>query len=155
MRDVWESKYPIREILKQDFHKNVFLKKLLEIPDCPNKIFWRGNFKSESDLAQLKFLVVVGSRNLSTYGKDVIKFLIEGLRGSPVCIISGLALGADSEAHKNAIKNNLWTIVVPGSGIKENVLYPRSNTKLGKEILEHSGLFLNEFEPDFPASFDN
>jgi len=78
--------------------------------------------------------------------------LIEGLKGENICIISGMAIGCDSEAHIAALNNNLWTMVVPGSGINEEVMYPSTNKKLGNDILENGGLFMNEFEPDFVAT---
>lgn len=152
MKSNWSKEYPITCIEKKDFNNNFLLRRLLEIPDCPEKIFFRGNMENNESLEKFKFLAVVGSRSLSTYGKDVIKFLLEGLIGENICVISGLAMGADSEAHTQAMKNNLWTIVVPGSGINEDVLYPATNKKLANEILEKNGLFLNEFEPEFKST---
>jgi DNA processing protein len=148
----WNKKYPITKIEKKDFHKNALLKRLLEIPDCPEQIFWRGNMPTNSILEKTKFLTVVGSRAISSYGKDAIKTLFEGLKGENICIISGMAIGADSEAHIAALNSNLWTIVVPGSGINEDVIYPRTNTKLANHILENNGVLLNEFEPDFVST---
>ncbi len=152
MSNNWNTKWPVQKIEKKDFHKNFLFKRLLEIPDCPEQINFRGTMPSEATLAKTKFLVVVGSRAISNYGKDALKSLIEGLKGENICIISGMAIGADSEAHIAALNNNLWTIVVPGSGINEDVLYPRTNTKLANHILENGGLFLNEFDPDFVAT---
>jgi DNA processing protein len=148
----WNKKYPVKTIEKKDFDKNSLLKRLLEIPDCPEKINFRGNMPSNSTLEKTKFLTVVGSRAISSYGKDAIKTLFEGLKGENICVISGMAIGCDSEAHTAALNNNLWTVVVPGSGINEDIIYPRTNTKLANHILENSGVLMNEFEPDFVST---
>jgi DNA processing protein len=141
--------FPIQKISKLEFHKNSLLKRLLELPDkIPENIYFKGSFPDENT----KYLAIVGSRNISTYGKDVLDFLFKDLQGYNICIISGLATGVDSRAHELALKYNLKTISVPGSGIDEKVLYPSTNRKLMQNILESGGLVLNEFEPDFKAT---
>ena len=65
--------------------------------------------------------------------------------------MSGLALGIDSLAHEATLKNNLYTLVIPGGGIDDSVLYPASHKKLAKRILEAGGGFISEFEPTFRA----
>ncbi len=144
----WDKDFPILKIDKKDFYKYPLLKKLNEIADPPKQIYYRGTFPGE----QYKFLAVVGSRSVTNYGKDALKFLIEGLAGFNVCIISGLAMGIDSEAHKQALKNNLPTISVPGSGISPEILYPKLNQQLAEDILLSGGLLMNEFEPDFKST---
>jgi DNA processing protein len=133
----------IRELSKKDFPK-----RLLEIPDQPKKLFIRGELPPE----EYKWLCVVGSRKYSNYGKEACEKLIAGLRGYPVIIVSGLALGMDSIAHRAALAAGLKTVAVPGSGIDDSVLYPSSNRELAKKILENGGCVLSEFEPDFRAT---
>ena len=53
---------------------------------------------------EYKILSIIGSRKFTSYGKDVCESLIESLKGFPIVIISGLALGIDSIAHESAIK---------------------------------------------------
>lgn len=130
--------FPIKKIDKDDFPES-----LLEIPQVPKQLFIRGNFP----LRDLVLLSVVGSRKYTSYGKDACKKLIEGLRGYPVCIVSGLALGIDSIAHETALSVGLKTIAIPGSGLEENVIYPKSNLNLAKRILENGGCLISEFEP--------
>jgi DNA processing protein len=77
--------------------------------------------------------------------------IIKGLKGEAVTIVSGLALGIDSIAHKTAIEVGLQTIAVPGSGLDESVLYPRSHIELAQEIIKSGGGLLSEYE-DFFAS---
>lgn len=122
---------------------------LQEIPDAPKQLYLRGVFP---DPSVYKFLTIIGSRKHTTYGKQVCEHLIEGLRGYPIVIVSGLALGIDSIAHKTAIKNNLFTVAVPGSGLDDTVLYPATNRGLAHNILTAGGCLLSEYEPNFKAT---
>jgi DNA processing protein len=121
---------------------------LREIPDRPKQLYLRGTLPP----AEHKWLAVVGSRACTEYGRRVCRYLIEGLRGYPVVIVSGLAYGIDAEAHRNALDAGLATIGVPGSGLDWNVLYPRANVALAREILEHGGALLSEEEPSQRAA---
>ncbi len=122
--------------------------RLKEISDPPKKLFIQGNFPDE----EMKFLTVVGSRRHSVYGKMVCQKLIEKLAGYPVVIISGMALGIDAIAHESALRAGLKTIAVPGSGLDPKVLYPKTNWKLSRKILEAGGCLLSEFEPNYKAT---
>lgn len=135
--------FPIREIGPEAFPPL-----LNEIPDPPTSLTYRG----ELPPPDLKLLAVVGSRNYTTYGKQVVDHLIRGLRGYPVGIVSGMALGIDSLAHRAALDANLYTLAVPGGGLNDDVLYPRSHVRLAREILASGGGLLSEFEPHFKAT---
>ncbi|MDB5238160.1 MAG: protecting protein DprA [Candidatus Kaiserbacteria bacterium] len=121
---------------------------LQEIPDRPKQLYVRGSLPSYEH----KWLAVVGSRACTDYGRRVCKYLIDGLRGYPVVIVSGLAYGIDAEAHRNALDAGLPTVGVPGSGLDWNILYPRANVALAKEILEKGGALLSEEKPDMKAT---
>lgn len=121
---------------------------LREITDPPTQLYVRGVLPS----SDLKLLAVVGSRAVSTYGREVTKSLIEGLRGYPIGIVSGLAIGTDALAHESALTAGLYTLAIPGSGLNDSVLYPASNRMLAKKILEAGGGLLSEFEPEFKAT---
>ncbi len=126
---------------------------LTEIPDPPKQLFIRGTYPKGTEL---KFLTVVGARKYTPYGKQVCEHLIHELKGYPVVIISGLALGIDGVAHRAALDAGLTTIAVPGSGLSDTVLYPRTHLQLAHDILEHNGALISEFEPDWkprPESF--
>jgi DNA protecting protein DprA len=140
--DIKSDKFQI--FYKKDFASHFLFKRFLEIPDCPEKIYVKGSMPGP----HMHTVAIVGSRALTSYGKDAVEKLVEGLAGYSVSVISGLALGTDAEAHKNALKNNLHTIAVPGSGLAHNVIYPRTNYDLAVKILESGGLLLSEFEPD-------
>ena len=121
---------------------------LREIPDCPEKLYIQGKLPNKNS----KILTVVGSRKYTPYGKDVCEKLISGLRGYDITIVSGLALGIDSIAHKSALEAGLKTIAVPGSGLDESVLYPSTHKNLALKILENGGTLISEFEPKFHAT---
>jgi len=127
---------------------NEFPKALLEIPEPPEKLYIRGELPSEDNI----FLTVVGSRRYTSYGKEACEKLIGGLKGYPVVIVSGLALGIDSIAHKKALEVGLTTVSFPGSGLSSAVLYPASNAKLADLIEKSGGCLLSEFESDFNAT---
>ena len=121
---------------------------LCEIPDTPKQLFVRGTLPPPDHA----WLAVVGSRALSPYGKQVCEYLIEGLRGYPIVVVSGLAYGTDALAHKTALDIGLPCVGVPGSGLDWNVLYPKAHVNLAREIVKGGGALLSEFEPDFKAT---
>ena len=121
---------------------------LSEIPEPPKQLWLRGTLP---DATEKKWLTVVGTRAYTPYGKAACEHLIKGLRGSPVVIVSGLALGIDAIAHKAALDAGLPTVAVPGSGLDYNVLYPRTNHSLGRAIIEADGAHLSEYDPTFRA----
>jgi len=135
--------YSIRELPTNEFPIG-----LTEIPDIPKQLYCAGTLPKEG----IKLLCVVGARKYSEYGKAVCESIISELRGFPISIVSGLALGIDSIAHKSALKNNLHTIAVPGSGLDPSSIYPSSHKQLAEEIVTAGGALLSEFEPTFKAT---
>jgi DNA processing protein len=125
-----------------------FPKRLREIPDRPKILYLRGQLPPED----YKYLCVVGSRKYTGYGKEACEKLIGGLRGYPVVIVSGLALGIDSIAHNAALSAGLKTIGVPGSGVDQSVLYPAISRLLAEKILAAGGGLISEFEPKQKAT---
>lgn len=123
--------------------------RLLEIHDAPKELFYQGTFPEGEDI---KYLAVVGSRKFTSYGETACQEIIKGLEGYPIVIVSGLALGIDTIAHKTALKTGLKTIAVPGSGLGDKVLYPRSNMALRDAILQAGGCMLSEFKEDFAVT---
>lgn len=128
--------------------KDAWPELLEHIPDPPKQLYLRGALAD----AEHKTLAVVGSRAASTYGKEVTRHLITGLRGYPITIVSGLAIGIDTCAHEAALEAGLHTVSVPGSGISDGILYPARNKRLAHRILESGGALLSEFAPDFRAT---
>jgi DNA processing protein len=129
-------------------NQNEFPKALLEIPQPPKTLYIRGNLPE----GNFTYLTVVGSRKYTSYGKEVCQKLIHGLRGYPIIIVSGLALGIDSIAHRSALNVGLPTIAFPGSGLDNFTIHPQTNVRLAEEIENSGGCLISEFEPDFKAT---
>ena len=122
---------------------------LREISDPPARIFVRGTLPAGE---HLRFLCVVGSRRYTSYGRTACETLIAALAGFPVVIVSGLALGIDSIAHRAALNAGLTTVAILGSGLGWDALYPRNHVALAREILERGGTLVSEFEEHFQAT---
>ncbi len=128
----------MQTLLREDFPGG-----LGELPQPPEKLWLMGTLPP----AGTKYLAVVGSRAMTRYGQEVCQKLIAGLAGYPISIVSGLALGVDTCAHKAALATGLHTIAFPGSGVDETVLYPRSNRSFSQELLKAGGALISEYEP--------
>lgn len=107
---------------------------LKEIYSPPPFLFVKGKLKDEDKVA----LAVVGSRKTTDYGRRATTEITEGVAKAGVTIVSGLALGLDTEAHKAALKANGRTIAVLANGLDR--IYPVSNTNLAKEIIENGAI---------------
>lgn len=118
------------------------------MPQPPKQLFIEGEFPSP----EFVYLTVVGSRRFSNYGKEVCEELISGLAGHPIAIVSGLAVGIDTIAHKAALKARLITLAFPGSGLDRSVIHPSSNKRLADEIVASGGALVAEYEPKMPAN---
>lgn len=125
-----------------------FPTQLAETPEPPKEL-WRVGELPGKDTT---LLTIVGARKHSAYGREACETLIAGLSGYDITIVSGLALGIDTIAHRAAIKAGLRTLAVPGSGLDPKVLYPRSNVRLAEEIVATGGALLSEFPPMTPAA---
>jgi DNA processing protein len=128
--------------------KEKFPKSLLEIPQPPSQLYVLGELPPED----YTYLCIVGSRKFTSYGKEACEKIIEGLKGYPIVIVSGLALGIDSISHRKAVSVGLKTMVFPGSGLSPSAMYPKTNARLAEEIVRDGGCLISEFEPDFKAT---
>ena len=117
---------------------------LKNIPDPPAILYYKGDF-SVCNLNRT--IAIVGSRRLSRNGQDALKKVMSGLVGTDLCIVSGLATGADTAAHRFALDNGLKTIGVIGGGMDN--LYPTSNKGLFDEIISGRGVVMSELYPTF------
>jgi DNA processing protein len=119
--------------------------RLLNCYDSPALLFYRGN----TDLNTSKIVGVVGTRNNSDYGKNICEEIVRDLSEQNILIVSGLAFGIDTIAHKTALKNNISTIGVLAHGL--DTLYPAQNKSLAKQMIEQGGLlteFMSGINPD-------
>lgn len=116
--------------------------KLNNIYDSPNVIYYKGE-----DLKEGISIAIVGSRKSTDYGKWACEKFTSELVEMGVTIISGLALGIDTIAHKTALDHNGKTVAVLGNGIDE--VYPKRNARLYESIFE-KGTLLSEFPVGTP-----
>ncbi len=120
---------------------------LKSIYDPPILLFIKGSLSTLSDSA----ISIVGTRHPTSYGQLVTDQFTEGLVRANFCIVSGLARGIDTIAHRTALKYNGKTAAVIGSGI--DIPYPPENKKLLQQIAEN-GIVISEFllgtAPDAP-----
>lgn len=121
---------------------------LLEIPQPPKALYMRGKLPPKDSI----YLAVVGSRKYTSYGRDICEKLIRGLKGYPIVIVSGLALGIDSIAHNVALESGLVTMSFPGSGLDNKVLHPQTNIRLAQKIVDSGGCLISELEPHWKAT---
>jgi len=128
--------------------KNKFPKALLEIPQPPADLWIIGELPTEN----LIYLCVVGSRKFTSYGREACEKIIAGLKGYPIAVVSGFAMGIDTIAHKKAMQVGLKTLVFPGSGLSAEAMYPKTNVRLMEEIVGNGGCLISEFEPTFKAT---
>lgn len=121
---------------------------LKEIYTPPFLIYIKGEL-TESDISSI---AIVGSRNGTDYGKRATFEIASDLGKAGVTVVSGLALGLDTEAHKGALSGGGRTIAVLANGL--NSIYPTSNTELGKNIIKN-GCLISEQPPEMPALRQN
>ena len=113
-------------------------RRLRDLGDPPPVLFTLGR----TDLLQKECVAVVGSRRATAYGRRVARALGAGLAGRGRCVVSGMAMGVDAEAHRGALPGR--TAAVLGSGV--DVVSPPRNAALYRAILQH-GVVVSEFPP--------
>lgn len=129
------KKYKITTLFITD---KEYPQRLLNCYDSPPLLYYKGN----ADLNSTRIIALVGTRNNNEYGKNICEKLIEELKNEDILIVSGLAFGIDTIAHKNSIKNNLMTVGVLAHGLDR--IYPAQNSALAKQMISCGGL-LTEF----------
>lgn len=117
---------------------------LKQISNPPMVLFYKGSI-NECNLERT--IAVVGSRRASDSSKQVLRKILLGLKNTDVTIISGMAEGIDTVAHRSAIDSGVKTIAVLGGGF--NNIFPKSNLRLYNEIINGNGAVITEYWPDF------
>ena len=120
--------------------------RLLEIYDPPAVLWVRGN----AGLLNRAGIAVVGTRQPTPYGAGMAEMLSRDLARRGVVVMSGMARGVDTCAHKGALEAGGATVAVWGTGI--DVIYPKENKKLAEQIVAQGGAIVSEFPlGTFPA----
>lgn len=125
---------------------------LSQIADAPKKLYYAG--EAPESWQDLPKVAIVGSRKMSEYGKVVTGKLAAELAAAGVTIISGLALGVDSEAHRATLDGGGLTVAVLPSPIER--IYPASHLQLAKRIIDNGGTLISEYgagQEVFPVNF--
>ena len=112
--------------------------RLREIYDPPPMLFVKGTLQAED----ARSVAIVGSRMATPYGRAIAEEVAGELAGRGICVVSGMARGIDSAAHRGALSKGGRTLAVLGCGV--DVLYPPENHRLREAIIE-GGVLLSEF----------
>ena len=123
--------------------------RLTECPDAPIILYYSGN----ADLNQAKVISIVGTRQITVYGQDLIRRFISELKKfcPQALIVSGLAYGVDINAHRQALENGYETVGVLAHGLDQ--IYPYRHRDTAAEMLNHGGLlteFMSQTNADKP-----
>lgn len=112
---------------------------LKEINQPPPVLYYRGSIEPQDELA----IAIVGTRNVTSYGRQLTKDTAAYLAGNGVTIVSGLARGVDAIAHQAALDIGGRTLAVLGSGV--DVIYPPEHRKLAEKIIRQGALISDYF----------
>ena len=122
---------------------------LRHIYDPPLVLYVRGNLPAFDE----KAVAVIGSRRVSRYGEEMTAMLAREAAAAGFTVVSGLAMGVDSIAHRAVVQASGVTVGVIGAGLLH--LHPKENIPLAREIIETGGAVMTEFPFDFPVSRQN
>ncbi|MDR3024251.1 DNA-processing protein DprA [Chryseobacterium sp.] len=111
---------------------------LNECNDAPAVLYQKGNIDDS-----ISKVSIVGTRNMTSYGRQFIEDFFEASQSSHYISVSGLALGVDKEVHEQSIIHQKPTIAVLAHGFQ--YLYPAKNRKLSEKILQEGGALITEF----------
>jgi len=117
---------------------------LLEIPSPPPVLYYEGSVDLAENQGERPMVGIVGTRNITDYGRRWARRLSRTLAQHGFTVVSGMAAGVDTEAHTACIEAGGRTLAVLGTGI--DVVYPRRNLKLCDRIQSH-GLILSDYPP--------
>ncbi len=129
------EKYGVRTLT---WHDDDFPSRLKEIYDCPPLLYVKGSLLPADEWC----LAVVGSRRASIYGRQVTDEIVADLARSNITIVSGLAKGIDTMAHRSALDAGGRSIAVFASGL--DTVYPHENTSLARS-LSQQGALISEY----------
>jgi len=136
----------IKEIKKININDKEYPSLLKLIPNPPTNLYYKGTI-----LPNKNCFAIVGARNCSIEGKQ-IAFEIAKELSKYFTIVSGLAMGIDSFSHIATIKERKRTIAVLGTGLNQNVMYPKENLELSEKIINTGGCLISEYSPETRGS---
>jgi len=131
------------------YYDDRYPKRLKQISGAPAQLYVRGKLPPVDEVCAV---AIVGARQSSIYGNNIANQLAYDLGRAGVVVISGMARGVDTSAHRGALKSESDTIAVLGCGV--DVVYPPENGEI-KRIIERHGAVISEYPPGTPAYATN
>ncbi len=122
--------------------------RLGECPDAPLALYYKGN----ADLNATRIISIVGTRNATAYGKSICAEFVKALYPYRVIVVSGLAYGIDSHAHRNALATGIPTVGVLGHGLDR--IYPTTNREMAAKMVDGGGLLTEFTSGTHPEKFN-
>ncbi|MBR1850960.1 MAG: DNA-processing protein DprA [Bacteroidales bacterium] len=110
-----------------------------ECEDCPTLVYTAGG----CDLNHEKTVGIVGTRRATEYGRDQAEKIVADLQAAGIVVVSGLAYGIDTVAHRSAVDRDIPTVAVLGHGLDR--IYPPENRTLAHQIVAHRGALMTEY----------
>ena len=126
------------------FQDDSYPKLLKEISNPPYMLYVKSVDGGTYDFNSSPLITIVGSRKYTNYGKQAAENFARELARAGIAVVSGLALGIDSFAHRGALEGGGKTIAVLGSSLEDQNIGPRTNFELSRDIME-SGALVSEF----------
>lgn len=128
-----------------EYASDSYPERLRYIENPPSRLYVKGNIDILNEIG----IAVIGSRTNTQYGEKMCKTFVKKLVEYDINIISGLALGIDSIAHKACLKNSGKTIAVLPSGLES--IYPSQHKELAQTIIDSGGVVISEYEDNVNA----
>jgi DNA processing protein len=135
---IYDEKLKASNIHYKSIEHEAYPSRLKTIYDAPYMLYYKGKIPRDSKIN----IAIVGARRCTPYGESVAKYFAKELSSLNIGIVSGMARGIDTCAHKGAIEGNGKTIAVLGCGV--NICYPKENVKMMQDII-HQGCVMSEF----------
>lgn len=152
--DTYRKNFDIEDYFKKLLRLNInvvtfvdkdYPENLNGLEGAPLVLYYKGALKRTDKNS----VAIVGSRKMTSYGREVAEKFSSELASFGVTIISGLARGIDTSAHKGALRGGGRTIAVLGNGL--DTIYPPENIKLAEEIVKSGGMIMSEYPLGYPA----
>jgi DNA processing protein len=123
-------------------------RRLKQCIDAPIVLYYKGTI----DFNPSKIISIVGTRNMSSYGQNILDQFIQEIKDEDMVVVSGLAYGVDIHTHHLCLKHNIKTMGVLGHGLDR--IYPAQHKKVANQMLEE-GCLLSEFKMDTKPDREN
>jgi DNA processing protein len=145
--EVWE-RLQTQSIRVLTWNEDAYPVRLREIHNAPPVLYLRGSLEAEDEWA----VAIVGTRRITPYGRQVAERIALKLANSGITVVSGLALGVDTVAHRTSLEAGGRTLAVLGSGVDR--IYPPKNRVLAEKVMEN-GAIISDYAPGTPPEAMN